>query len=138
MFREISTIDAENTAALKAAMPATGWFAPTSDAPDLPSHAWLIAQHSPDRDLQREVLARIKPLLRTGLVRARDYALLYDRLQLFAGLPQRFASQAACRGGTWQLERLEDRTEVDRLRTAIGWSETLSETQERLRVGAPC
>lgn len=138
MFAEIGKMDAENTTFLKAALPAKGWFTASADAPHLPTDAWLLVQHSPDRDLQRDVLLRIEPLLSTGSVQAADYARLFDRVQTASGQAQRYASQAACKSGAWQFDPIEAPSDVDRLRRAIGWDETFEATSVRLKIGTPC
>jgi hypothetical protein len=134
MFAEISAVDRENTEILRSALPPQGWFTDKTVATD----AWLIAQHSPDRELQKVVLSRLEPAVRTGAAKGQEYAMLYDRLEMFQGRPQRYASQARCTGGAWRFADIESETEVDAKRAEIGWPETLNQTKTRLTIGAPC
>lgn len=134
MFAVISAVDRENTEILRANLPATGWFVDTAIASD----AWLIAQHSSDRELQKEVLGRLERTARAGAFNGWEYARLYDRLELFQGRPQRYGSQARCISGTWSFGEVPSEQEVERQRAVIGWTESLEQTKMRLNIGAPC
>jgi hypothetical protein len=138
MFKHILDIERDNTAALKAALPAEGWFSERRHGPTAAQDALLIVQHSPDRAFQTEVLTRLEPLVARGEIQGRDYALLFDRVQISSGRPQRFASQALCERGARNLAPLDGPAAIETRRKAIGWPETLEETQRRLKVGQPC
>lgn len=135
---DIIVIDTENTAYLKSVLPSDGWFRNSRDGEQTTSNAWLIVQHSPDHVFMREVLAAMEPLAKAGEVNGRDYALLYDRVEMFAGRPQRYGSQVVCSAGIRSFHVLEDATVVDRRREEVGHPETFAETGVRLRVGQPC
>lgn len=137
IWTELSARDADNTAWLKTKLPADGWFRASRDGADVASNAWLIVQHSPDKDWQREVLARMTPLVATGEVNGPDYALLYDRVEVFLGHPQRYGSQGVCTNGEIVLAPLEDEARVDDLRATVGLG-SLADYKLLLRVGRKC
>lgn len=138
LFQDIGRIDADNTDALRRALPSEGWFRPSIHGAKLAQDAWLIVQHSPDATFRAEILARMGPLLASGDLNARDYALLYDRVRTEQKQPQRFASQAQCSSGKWAFYPVDEMAAVDRRRREIGWSEPLAGTEARLRIGSAC
>lgn len=134
----ITAMDEDNTRFLRANLPKDGWFRIERDGRETAHDAWLLLQHSPDRDFQRYVLVQLEPLIAKGEVEAADYARLYDRVEALAGRPQRYGSQANCKGGVKTLIPLEDASQVDVRRRAIGLTETLAAYKARLGVGGPC
>lgn len=99
IWSRLNAVDAANTAYVKSVIPADGWFRDSRDGKDTTRAAWLIVQHSPDQAFMREVLARMEPLARAGEVDGSDFALLYDRTEMYAGRPQYYGSQYNCDGG---------------------------------------
>jgi hypothetical protein len=136
--REILDIDAANTAYLKTVIPSDGWFRNSRDGETTTSGAWLLVQHSPDRALMATVLTHMEPLARMGEVNGRDFALLFDRVAMFEGRPQRYGSQVICREGVRTFHTIEDESAVDALRASVGHPDTMAETAARLRVGQSC
>ena len=57
---------------------------------------------------------------RRGAFARPDYALLYDRVRLAQGKPQRYGSQMHREGNTFQPGPLEDPGHVDSRRRAMG------------------
>lgn len=120
IWHRISDVDAANTAYVKSILPADGWFQSRRDGAEVARNAWLIVQHSPDRALQRLVVTRMRPLVASGDARGADYALLYDRTEMFAGRPQLYGSQMTCSGGRWQAAPTADPAGLDRRRAEMG------------------
>lgn len=120
IWKRIAPVDAQNTAYLKSVLPADGWFRNTRDGEQVTFNAWLIVQHSPDQEFQRTVVSRMASLLKSGDVNGPDYALLYDRTEMYAGRPQRYGSQVQCRNGQWAPADLQDPANVDKRRTTVG------------------
>ena len=137
MWGEISPVDAANTAWLKTVIPADGWFRASRDGAETASNAWLIVQHSPDEAFQREVLRRMEPLAKAGEVKGGDYALLYDRVEMFAGRPQYYGSQYRCVNGRWAPYTLRDPAGVEARRKALGMS-SMAENGKRFPASARC
>ena len=128
-WRDIDAHDLDDQKALKAMMPASGWFTSPPYSAKAASAAFLIVQHAVnDPDLMRDALKRMEPLTKTGQVRGDNYALLYDRVSLaFDHKPQRYGSQVECRAGQWQPSNLEDPAHVDDRRKAVGLKESEAE-----------
>jgi hypothetical protein len=121
--------DLADQSALKAMMPAEGWFTAPKYSAKAALAAFLIVQHAVnDPDLMRDVLKRMEPLVHTGQVDGQNYGLLYDRVALqFDHKPQRYGSQVECKAGQWQPRDLEDPAHVDDRRKTIGFKETEAE-----------
>ena len=136
-WKEISPVDDANTAWLKTRLPADGWFRASRDGAQAAHDAWLIVQHSPDRVFQAQVLARMEPLAKIGEVNGSDYALLYDRVEMFAGRPQYYGSQYRCENGHWTPSPIRDPATVEARRKAMGLS-TTAENLARMTENGGC
>jgi hypothetical protein len=123
LFAKVVAVDKKNTAALRAAMTEYGWPAIDIVGEDGAHAAWLLVQHA-DRDLplQKDVLARMKPLVDRGQVLAKEYAYLYDRVAIAEHRKQRYGTQF---DGAEPFP-IEDAAHVDDRRRAVGLS-TLAE-----------
>jgi hypothetical protein len=131
-------IDDDNDAFVKRSLPPDGWFKFSRDGKTVGHDAWLIVQHSPDREFQRKVLLAMTPLVKAGEASGPEYALLYDRTEMFAGRPQRFGSQGVCKDGKLTIYTLEDEARVDERRHEIGLTQTLEEYKKVLGIGRDC
>ncbi|MES2861095.1 MAG: DUF6624 domain-containing protein [Pseudomonadota bacterium] len=103
-------------------VPAEGWFYQSVYGEPAARAAFLIVQHA-DADLQRRFLPVLETLVATGEVEGSSYALMYDRLALDEGRPQRYGTQMKCRGGRWVIDsdNLEDPENVEARRESIGF-----------------
>ncbi|RZJ24890.1 MAG: hypothetical protein EON85_13865 [Brevundimonas sp.] len=121
LSRQMCETDGENTAWLKADLAANGWYR-ISVFGDVPSRAaWLMIQHA-DRDpgFQQQMLALLQPLALEKEVEPWDVALLYDRVAMNAGRPQRYGSQGRCVArNVWGPQPLEDEARVDEYRASV-------------------
>lgn len=131
-------IDAANTAALKALLPADGWFRNRRDGRQVTHGAWLIVQHSPDQAFRTRILGAMGDRLAAGDVDAMDFALTTDRVVVRQGGLQVFGSQAGCIKGRLAILPLADPEGVDARRAAIGWAKSFAETKGDLEIGKPC
>jgi hypothetical protein len=120
IWRRVADVDAANTAYLKSILPTDGWFKSRRDGADVAHDAWFIVQHSPDQAFQRLILARMRPLIASGDARGADYALLYDRTEMFAGRPQLYGSQMTCADGRWRAAPTVDPAGLDDRRADMG------------------
>jgi hypothetical protein len=113
--------DGDNTAWLKADIAVNGWYR-ISVFGDVPSRAaWLMIQHA-DREppFQQEMLALLEPLALEKEVEPWDVALLYDRVAMNTGRPQRYGSQGRCVArNVWGPQPLEDEARVDEFRASV-------------------
>lgn len=117
IWEEIGKVDRRNQTRLLELVPADGWFTSYGERPA--AAAFLIVQHS-NVELWRRFVPMLEPLAREGKVDGQDYALMYDRLQLAEGRPQRYGSQMTCRDGRWVVNTLEDPANVDARRAEMG------------------
>lgn len=113
-------IDRDNLAYVKAVLPNDDWFRRSRDGEIAATRAWLIVHHSDDWSFKREVLRRMAPLLTSGEIQPSNYALLYDRIAMHDGKPQRFGSQFDCRDGRTRLYTVESRDGLDERRASVG------------------
>lgn len=135
---EINKHDRANQAALKAMLPATGWFPKSQFGAKAAKAAFLVVQHATnDPELMHLALARMEPLIASGEVDGPDYALLYDRVALMDHKPQRYGSQVLCTAGKWSLAPLEDPDHVDERRRSVGITQSEAD-YVKLASSRPC
>lgn len=137
MWAPIKAVDDANQAALLKMVPPEGWFYASRYGKPAANAAFLIVQHA-DEALWRRFVPVLEPLVATGEVEGQDYALMYDRLALSEGRPQRYGSQMTCKGGHWVVDRLEDPETVETRRQAMGFIWTLAEYQQKFAHYPPC
>ena len=116
-------VDRASTARMKAAVAKHGWPGKRIVGVDGANAAWLLVQHA-DADLafQKECLAKMEPLVKTGEVTGKDYAYLWDRIAVAEGRAQRYGTQLV---GD-DFAPIEDPANVDARRKSVGLS-TLAE-----------
>ena len=137
MWRSMHAVDEAHAAALLEMVPPEGWFYKSVWGDQAASAAFLIVQHS-DETLWRRLVPVLEPLVATGEVDGGKYALMYDRLALSEGRPQRYGSQMICRNGRWAVDALEDHAHVDERRAAMGMVQTLAEYEAGFADFPPC
>jgi hypothetical protein len=120
-WRPIGEVDSENTAWLKPQMAALGWPGFGRVGRDGEGAAFLIVQHSPDRDFQKQALELLQAAVATGEGSPSGMALLMDRVRVFGGQPQVYGSQGAYQpDGSIGPGEIEDRDSVDARRLRVG------------------
>ena len=138
-WAEINQHDLANQAALKAMLPPEGWFLKSRYGQDAVNAAFDIVYHAAnDRQLQRSVLTAIQPLIAKGEIRARGYAMLYDRVAVEEGRPQRYGSVIICREHKPLLAPLEDPEHVDLWRTTLDFPFTAEQGVAEIASVLPC
>ncbi|MFK7601472.1 DUF6624 domain-containing protein [Deinococcus sp. SM5_A1] len=105
--------DTESTALLRETIAAHGWPSRSLVGEDGATAAWLLTQHSPDLEFQREVLAL---LIASEETDSRHAAYLHDRICIREGRPQRYGTQLRPDGQPFELEA----GDVDERRAAVG------------------
>jgi len=135
----IRKVDGSNTMEIKAMLKGRGWFRDDKDGERAATRAWVIVQHADqDPEFQKEALALMEKELGAPGVSRRNFAYLYDRVQLrlndFENVhkrQQRYGTQGRCvdQGG-WEPFPLEDPDNVDARRAEMGLG-TLSDYQAR-------
>jgi len=107
-------------------LPPEGWYLRRRYGDEVATTAFLVVQHS-DLETWRRFVPVLEPLVATGEVSGSSYALMYDRLALAEGKPQRYGSQVTCLDGRWVAMYLEAPEAVDERRRAMGFTETYAE-----------
>ncbi|MFC3078051.1 DUF6624 domain-containing protein [Phenylobacterium terrae] len=115
----IDSVDRENQAALVAMLPPEGWFYESRYGRPAAQAAFHVVQHA-DTELQRRFLPILAELVPKGEVEGQSYALMYDRVAMAEGRPQRYGSQFRCEDGRWTVYRIEDPAQLDALRQTMG------------------
>lgn len=78
-------------------------------------------------------------LVAKGEASGESYALMYDRLAISEGRPQRYGSQLRCQGGKLAPYPLEDPGQVEAWRKAMGMPFTYADQLANLdKVKVPC
>jgi len=123
--------DSANSRRLRDLIAEHGWPRSADVGPDAAEGAFLIVQHTPFEDWQRDMLSTIEEAVRSGELDAQSYALLYDRVQTKLGRPQKYGTQLSPTGeGTLRLDSLGNPEAVDSLRAELG----MPPLEEYLRV----
>jgi len=136
---EILRHDLANQAALRAMLPADGWFLKSRYGQGAVQAAFDIVYHAlNDDELQRTVLAAIEALVTRGEISARAYAMLYDRVASQEGRPQRYGNEMICQDQRWVPAPLENAEQANLLRTTIGFPLTMEQYAASFRNAPPC
>ena len=101
--------------------------------------AFLIVQHG-NLDLWQRFVPVLEPLVAIGEVRGESYGLMYDRLAINEGRPQRYGTQMTCKAGKWVIDHanLEDPEHADERRAAMGFRWTLADYEALFADYPPC
>lgn len=126
--QRIVNVDEFNTAELGKMLEGRGWFRDDIDGQGAANDAWLIAQHA-DRnpDFQVRALKLIEAEIEAPGVSKRNYAYLYDRVQMrftsgddLEKRLQRYGTQGRCTGpGTWEPFPVEEPNRIDEVRAEV-------------------
>lgn len=137
MWAPIEEADAENEKALLAMVPPEGWFLKSRYGEKAAKAAFHIVQHS-NLELWRRFVPVLEPLVARGEVDGQSYGLMYDRLALNEGRPQRYGSQMVCKNGKYVVYALEAPETVDERRKAMGFLTPLAEYEAVFAKYPPC
>jgi len=112
--------DTAQAAELKRIVATSGWPVISVYGEDIDQSAFLIVQHADmDPAFQKEVLPLLESLAQQGESSKENYALLFDRVAIASGRPQRYGSQGECKGRRFDLHPTEP-GDVDARRKAMG------------------
>jgi hypothetical protein len=112
--------DSMRTARLRAIVAEYGWPYGSRAGREAADAAFLILQHSPAHDFQKEMLPTVEALAREGSIPSSDAALLIDRVLMHDGLPQRYGTQFELVEGRWVLHPVEDEEGLEERRRSMG------------------
>ncbi len=116
----LRTLDARNTARLKAIVQAHGWPGRLMVGPEGTRAAFLLVQHADgDPAFQAMCLPLVEAAAARGELEKQHVALLTDRVLVARGAPQRYGTQFVSKGGEWVPHPIEDEANVDARREAM-------------------
>jgi len=115
----IQPVNEANHAALLKILPPEGWFAISRYGAAGEEAAYQIVLHSGLDDWRRFAPA-VGRYAAIGEANGGHYALLYDRLAVHEGAPQRYGSQMTCVDGVYKPFPIEDPDHLDERRIKLG------------------
>ncbi|WP_421739185.1 DUF6624 domain-containing protein [Caulobacter sp.] len=118
--REFEPIDQQHVMRLKALLNGRGWFTAEQVGDRASAAAFAIVIHSNDVEFQREALAKMEAL--SADQRPSGYAILFDRMAVEDGRPQRYGTQRPeCLDGKHARPKsIEDPSHLDARRRSAG------------------
>ena len=134
----MKAVDDETEVEVLKMVPPEGWFTRSRYGAEAATAAFLIIQHSKIEHWRR-FLPIFEQLVAKGEVAGNSYALMYDRLAVNEGRPQRYGSQLRCQGGKLVPLPLEDPARVEAWRKEMDMPFTYAEQFANLdKVKVPC
>jgi hypothetical protein len=119
--KDMKKVDTDNTAYLKKLVKEIGWIDGKRFGEEISTAAFLIVQHSGDLLFMQAVLPYIEKDVKDDCADPQNYALLYDRVQLYLAENQRYGTQITTNEkGECVVLPLENKNKVDEFRQAIG------------------
>jgi len=123
--KKVVDVDRANTERLEKIVAEIGWPRRSDVGKEAASGAWLIAQHTGDREFQAHALELIEPHLAQGEVSKPSYALLKDRVRCHRGEKQIYGTQYSMKqiDGVMHfgpLTPIEDPAHLDERRKEMG------------------
>jgi len=110
----------EHMARLCEIIKANGWPTTALVDEDGVSATYHILKNAGTYDLQRDLLPVIVAVIKKDPIQKKDFAGVYDRLRVTAGMKQLFGTQAVSMGGFLVLYPIEDEEDVDSRRAEYG------------------
>jgi len=139
MWTPLMAMDDRLLAELLPMVPAEGWFRKSVYGEQAANAAFLIIQHS-NVEQWRRFVPILEPLVATGEINGSQYGLMYDRLAINEGRPQRYGTQMTCKAGKFVVDwdNIEDPANADARRAALGFHGTLAEYEQVFADYPPC
>ena len=109
-----------HTAKLCELIKTNGWPTTATVEPEGVFAAFHILKNGGTFELQRDLLPVIVAVIKKDPIQKREFAGLFDRLRVSAGMKQLFGTQAVSMGGFLVLYPIEDEAKVDARREEFG------------------
>ena len=118
---QMHSVDTNNTAYITKLIQEYGWIDVKRFGQSASNTAFLIVQHSGTLSLMISVLPEIEKDMKAGLLNdGQNFALLYDRTQLYLGNKQKYGTQVGQNDkGDPIVLPLEDKTKVEQYRKEL-------------------
>ena len=115
---QMDAVDQKNRPVILEIFGKYGWITRPLAGKDAAHDFWLLVQHQ-NLDLQERLLAALESAARAGEASMKDYAYLYDRVQVGQGKPQHWGSQVKCVDGKPVLSPVDDLAGLDARRKEL-------------------
>lgn len=116
----IAAISDETVDTVVALVPAEGWFSNQVYGQEASTGAFLVVQHA-DTALQKRFLPALEAMAERGEALKWQYAMMYDRIAVAEGNPQRYGTQMHCVNGRMVPEATEDPERLEQRRAPMGF-----------------
>lgn len=118
--KRMGEVDRDNTGWLLERIAEFGWIDAERFGADAAETAWLLVQHSGDLRLMTTILPILESRVRATGEGGANFALLFDRVRMWLGDPQRYGSQIGYGADGLFLYPIEDPAGVDTRRAELG------------------
>jgi hypothetical protein len=119
-LRKMSTLDSASTERLREIVREHGWPGKSVVGEEAARAAFLIVQHSPSTEFQKEMLELMRSAAEAGDANRADVAMLEDRILSHEGKPQIYGTQFRIADSRLIPYPIEDPARLDERRAAIG------------------
>ena len=116
----IAAVSEETARTVVSLVPEEGWFSNAIYGQEAATGAFLVVQHA-DIDLQKRFLPALKAMADRGEALKWQYAMLYDRIAVAEGRPQRYGTQMHCVDGRMVPAPTEDPEHLEERRAPMGF-----------------
>jgi hypothetical protein len=117
----IKEIDDGHTEKLKQIISKYGWPTISMIGYDGVDAFWLLLQHSPDANFQRDMLPHVEAAFNDGELNSQNYAMFVDRVLVRDGKAQKYGTQIKeVTNNTPILYSIENSSNINELRASIG------------------
>ena len=116
----IDAISDETVRTVVSLVPAEGWFSNKIYGQEAATGAFLAVQHA-DAALQKRYLPALEAMGERGEALKWQYAMMYDRIAVAEGRPQRYGTQMHCVAGRMVPELTEDPERLEERRAPMGF-----------------
>jgi len=114
----IAAINEETVRTVVSLAPEAGWFSNVVYGQEAATGAFLVVQHA-DTALQKRFLPALEAMADRGEALKWQYAMLYDRIAVAEGRPQRYGTQLHCVDGRMVPEIIEDPERLEERRAPM-------------------
>ena len=118
-IQRVMRADSARTRWLGAVVTTFGWPRRSVLGDTAAEAAWLIVQHS-SSEFQEQMLPILETEAKQGEVSAANVAMLFDRVRVHRGQPQRYGTQFEVTGNRLVPDTIADPGIVDSLRASVG------------------
>ncbi|HEX6588363.1 MAG TPA: DUF6624 domain-containing protein [Longimicrobiales bacterium] len=119
-MRRLMRTDSALSLRLREIIDQHGWPDAQRLGADAVNAAFLVVQHSPFPEFLIEVLPHVERDVRAGVLDAQSYALMFDRVRVQSGHPQRYGTQYSLVNGAMVQDPVEDPARLDARRAELG------------------